>query len=231
MDELKEILDWFDANRNPDNVAGMARFGIETSNALGISLPALRKMASHYRRRHDMAIALWDTGIHEARIMASIVEDPSQLTPEQMDDWTAEFDSWDICDQCCNNLFWRAPFARSKITGYCNDERQFVRRAGFVLMATLAVHAKEITDDDAAEWFTFIKLYSTDGRNFVKKAVNWALRQIGKRNTRLNAKAADVARTLANADDRTARWIGRDALRELTSPRTLELIVNHRNRI
>lgn len=231
MDELKEILDWFEANRNPDNVAGMARFGIETSNAFGIPLPVLRKMASRYRRRHDMALALWDTGIHEARIMASIIEDPSQLTPEQMDNWTAEFDSWDICDQCCNNLFSLAPFARNKISVYCNDERQFVRRAGFVLMATLAVHAKEITDSDAAEWFTLMKHYSTDERNFVKKAVNWALRQTGKRNLRLNVMATDMARTLTDTDNRTARWIGRDALRELTSPRTLKFIAKHRNRL
>lgn len=231
MDELKEILDWFEANRNPDNVAGMARFGIETSKAFGIPLPALRKMASRYRRRHDMALALWDTGIHEARIMASIVEDPSQLTPEQMDNWTAEFDSWDICDQCCNNLFSLAPFVRNKISVYCNDERQFVRRAGFVLMATLAVHAKEITDSDVAEWFTLMKHYSTDERNFVKKAVNWALRQTGKRNLRLNVMATDMARTLTDTDNRTARWIGRDALRELTSPRTLEFIAKHRNRL
>lgn len=231
MDELKEILDWFEANRNPDNVAGMARFGIETSNAFGIPLPALRKMASRYRRRHDMALALWETGIHEARIMASIVDDLSQLTPEQMDDWTAEFDSWDICDQCCNNLFSLAPFVRNKISVYCNDERQFVRRAGFVLMATLAVHAKEITDSDVAEWFTLMKHYSTDERNFVKKAVNWALRQTGKRNLRLNVMATDMARTLADTDNRTARWIGRDALRELTSPRTLEFIAKHRNRL
>lgn len=231
MDELKEILDWFEANRNPDNVAGMARFGIETSNAFGIPLPALRKMASRYRRRHDMALALWETGIHEARIMASIVEDPSQLTPEQMDNWTAEFDSWDICDQCCNNLFSLAPFVRNKISVYCNDERQFVRRAGFVLMATLAVHAKEITDSDVAEWFTLMKHYSTDERNFVKKAVNWALRQTGKRNLRLNVMATDMARTLTDTDNRTARWIGRDALRELTSPRTLEFIAKHRNRL
>lgn len=231
MDELKKILDWFEANRNPDNVVGMARFGIETSNAFGIPLPALRKMASRYRRRHDMALALWDTGIHEARIMASIVEDPSQLTPEQMDNWTAEFNSWDICDQCCNNLFSLAPFVRNKISVYCNDERQFVRRAGFVLMATLAVHAKEITDSDVAEWFTLMKHYSTDERNFVKKAVNWALRQTGKRNLRLNVMATDMARTLADTDNRTARWIGRDALRELTSPRTLEFIAKHRNRL
>lgn len=158
-------------------------------------------------------MALWESGVHEARILASLIADPARFGPEDMDAWSAEFDSWDLCDQCCSNLFRHLPYVQGKVTEYVADGREFVRRTGFVLMAVLAVHDKEASDERFLEWLKVVEAYAWDGRNFVKKAVNWALRQIGKRNERLRLAAVEVAGRLAAADDAAARWVGRDALR------------------
>lgn len=226
MKEVDEIVAWMRANAG--QAKDMERVAINTANALGLPMPLLRTKAREYRRRHDVALALWDTGIHEARIMASLVDDPKQVSSEQVDAWSADFDSWDMCDQCCINLFRLTPFAHDKITAYAADGREFVRRTAFVLIATLAVHDKASGDNVFIDYLPLIERYSCDERNFVRKAVNWALRQIGKRNLNLNTEAVITARRLADSPDPSERWIGRDALRELTSPKTLEYIRNHR---
>lgn len=228
MAELDEILMWMQENAQTKNVEGMARFGINSSSALGLSMPMLRAKAKQYRKRHDLAEELWRTGIHEARLMASLVDDPAAVTREQMDRWVGEFDSWDVCDQCCINLFRLTPFAHSAITGYAADEREFVRRTAFVLIATLAVHDKKTEDKVFGKYLRLVEKYSFDDRNFVRKAVNWTLRQVGKRSLGLNPEAVASAERLAASDLPSARWIGKDALRELTSPKTIQYIKDHR---
>lgn len=203
---------------NPRNVAGMARYGINPKNTLGVSIPVLRKMAREIGKDHDLAAELWVSGIHEARILATLIDIPVQVTESQMDGWAGEFDSWDICDQCCSNLFYRTQFAYKKASEWCVDEREFVKRAGFVMMAALAVKDKKAEDEEFDSFFASIKAGALDNRNFVKKAVNWALRQIGKRNQALNRKAIAAAEEIRKMDSPSARWIAADALRELNSP-------------
>lgn len=202
-------------NANPANVAGMARYGISTRNTLGVSIPFMRQLARAHRRQHELALALWASDLHEARILATLVDDPQQVTARQMEAWVKDLDSWDICDQLCNNLFRRTPYARAKALTWSRRKAEFVRRAGFVLMACLAVHDKAATDRDFEHFFAAIRAGATDERNFVRKAVNWALRQIGKRNPALRRRAIAVAREIAALDTKAARWIAADALREL----------------
>ncbi len=214
---VSEILDTLRSQANPDNVAGMARYGINPENTLGISMPFLRGLAKEIGRDHELALELWASGIHEARILAALVGDPRQVTEAQMESWVVDIDSWDVCDQLCGNLFDRTPFAYTKAHQWSARPEEFVKRAGFVLMTQLAVHDKKTGDEAFEAFFPLIEREATDPRNFVKKAVNWALRGIGKRNRRLNEKAIQVARRLAEMNDRTARWIAKDALRELES--------------
>lgn len=228
MKEIGEIEAWFRENGSERNVAGMARFGINVRDAYGIPVPMLRTKAKEYRGRHDVALALWRTGVHEARIMAPMIADPALMTITAADEWVGDFDSWDVCDQCCLNLLAGLPFIQQRIEGYAEDEREFVRRAAFALIAALAVHGRDVPDERFVEWMSLIERYSQDGRNFVKKAVNWALRQTGKRSMALNAVAVSTASRLAGSGDKTARWIGSDALRELSSGRTLSFIAAHR---
>ena len=202
---------------NPKNAAGMARFGI-SDKALGISMPALRAMARELGRDHGLALALWETGIHEARILAALVDEPGRVTGAQMERWVAGLDSWDVCDQVMNKLFDRTPLAWDKAANWAGRPETFVRRAGFSLMATLAVHDKKAPDGRFEAFLDLVSSHAADERNYVKKAVNWALRQIGKRNEALCDKALDLARDLAGAESPAARWVGRDALRELSSP-------------
>ena len=196
----------------------MARFGINVDNALGISVTQLRKLARQIQRDHDLAEQLWATGIHEARILASIVDLPSEVSEAQMEAWAAEFNSWDLVDQCCGNLFDKTPFAWDKATQWSRREEQFVKRAGFSLMAYLAVHDKKAPDARFERFLPIIEREASDDRNFVKKSVNWALRQIGKRNARLNEAAIRRAERIKRIDSKAARWIASDALRELTKP-------------
>lgn len=205
------------AGASEANRAGMARFGIETANAVGAPIPILRAIASKHRRDHALAAALWATGGHEERILAALVEDVGAVTAGQLDAWVADFDSWDVCDQTMSALSRSAP-AFDAIPRWAADERAFVRRAGFVMIAALAVHDKARPDADFLPFFSLIEAHSGDDRNFVKKAVNWALRQLGKRSLALHAPALDLATRLAASSDRTARWIGGDARRELSAP-------------
>jgi len=204
------------------NRAGMARFGINTEKAFGVSMTVLRPLARQYRRRHDLAVALWETGWHEARILAALIDDPKLVTPRQMDRWAANFNSWDLCDQACMKLFAKTPFVAAKVTKWAKDKREFVRRAAFATVAGYTVHAKSAPDSEFTPFFKLIEKCATDDRNFVRKAVNWALRQIGKRSPSLHRPALALARRLAASDDRTARWIGKDAVKELTDPVQLE---------
>ena len=218
MDQrLDRVLARLHSLASPEAVAGMARFGIRPENILGISMPTLRSLAREVGKDHQLALGLWESGIHEARILASMVDVPGLVTEEQMESWVKDFDSWDVCDQVCGNLFDRTPFAYRKAVEWSERSEEFVKRAGFVMMAGLVLHDKRAGDEQFEVFFPCILQESTDDRNFVKKAVNWALRGIGKRSRRLNQRAIETARQIAGIDSKTARWIASDALRELTS--------------
>jgi len=212
-----EILERLESLANPANVAGMARYGINPENTLGISIPVLRSIAKEIGKDHALAQELWASGVHEARILAGFIDDPEQVTEAQMEQWAADFDSWDVCDQVCGNLFDRLPLAYEKALDWSFREEEFVKRAGFALMAWLPVHDKKARDEQFESFFPAIIRESTDGRNYVRKAVNWALRNIGKRDQTLNQRAIETAEEIARIDSKTARWIAGDALKELTS--------------
>jgi len=205
---------------NAQAVEGMTRFGIRPAQALGISIPTLRKMAREIGRDQALAVALWSSGIHEARILASMIAEPQLVSAELMEEWVNDFDAWDVCDQVCGNLFDKTLYAYQKATEWCQQEKEFVRRAGFVMMAELAVHDKQAQDEAFVQFFPLIKRYADDERNFVKKAVNWALRQIGKRNGHLRALALECAYEIQHMDSKTARWVARDVLKELQAKET-----------
>lgn len=209
------IIEILKSQANPENVAGMKRFGINSEKTLGISIPILRKLARTVGRDHRIASELWESGLHEARILAAFVDDPLDVTGDQMDRWVVGFDSWDVCDQCCCNLFDRTELGWSKAIEWSMRPEEFVKRAGFALMAGLAWHRKDARDEQFDPFFTCIVNESGDNRNFVKKAVNWALRQIGKRNPTLRSRAIKCAEELLNFQSKSAKWIARDALREL----------------
>lgn len=216
-----QLLDRLRTLASEESRAGMARYGINTEKALGISMYVLRPIAKEIGTDHKLALRLWESGIHEARILASMVDDPVQVTEEQMEAWVRDFDSWDLCDQVCSNLFDKTRFAYQKAADWSRRGEEFVKRAGFAIMAALALQDKRATDDALAAFLPLIREHATDARNFVKKAVNWALRNIGKRNLAMNAKAIALADELRQSQDRTARWVGSDAYRELTSEKVL----------
>ena len=222
--DLNDVLSELRSQANDENVAGMARYGINPDQTLGITIPALRALAKRIGVDHDLALELWSTGVHEARTLAGMIDDPAQVTPQQMDRWASEFDSWDVCDQVCSNLFDRTPFAFDKVREWSARDEEFVRRAAFALLAALSVHDKRATDKAFIDCFPLIVAASTDERNFVKKAVNWALRNIGKRNVALNASAVELAREIRGIDSKAARWIASDALRELTSEKVQQML-------
>jgi len=216
MTKKTEILSILQQNANPQNVAGMARFGINPKGTLGISIPTLRNLAKRFKLDHELAHQLWASGIHEAKILASMIDDPKKVTKEQIDEWVVQFDSWDVCDQVCMNLFDKTPYAYLKAAEWCEREEEFVKRAGFALMASLAFHDKNAPDESFEAFFPLILKHANDERNYVKKAVNWALRQIGKRNRQLRQKAIEVVQQMANLDSKAARWNAKDALQELS---------------
>ena len=215
--KYENILKKLKALSNPKAVEGMARFGISPENTYGVSIPNLRKMAKEIGRDHSLAQQLWDSGIHEARILASMIDQVDQVTKNQMDAWIKDFDSWDVCDQCCMNLFDKTPLAWEKAIEWTNREREFEKRAGFALMACLAWYDKESPDKKFLVFLPAIKRQAVDDRNYVKKAVNWALRNIGKRNLNLNKKAIETAKEIQKMDSRSAKWIASDTIRELMS--------------
>lgn len=215
MPGATEIIAQLQQYSNPSSLEGMKRFGMNVDSALGIPIPVLRKLAKELKRDHQLALELWDTGIHEARILASMIDDPKKVTGVQINTWAKEFNSWDVCDQVCGNLFDRTPFAVNKAKEFSQRKEEFVKRAGFTLMATYAVHNKKEKDEVFLSFFPFIEKGAEDERNFVKKAVNWALRQIGKRNENLQQEAIKLAERIAKQESKSAKWIARDALTDL----------------
>jgi 3-methyladenine DNA glycosylase AlkD len=220
--DYDEIITTLHSLANPENAKGMARYGINQHNNLGISIYHLRPLAKQIGTNHRLALRLWDSQIHDARLLACFIDDPTLVTSEQMDAWTEDFDSWDICDQACTSLFDLSPLAYDKVFQWAKQEKEFVKRAAFSLIAGLAVHDKIGTDQKFEDFLTLCITHSTDDRNYVKKAVNWALRNIGKRNPSLNKKALKTAEKIKTIDSKTARWIASDAIRELASPKVQE---------
>lgn len=217
MSDVNEVMNILRAAADPSALSGMARFAIETEVRLGISIYDLRRIAKSIPPSHALALGLWDTRVQEARLLASMLDVPSEVTEAQMERWAADFNSWDICDQVCDNLFEHTPFAWQKITEWHNREEEFVKRAAYALIACKAWHDKTASDQQFTALFPVIKAGANDPRNFVKKAVNWAIRNIGKRGLALNQAAIALSEELLLMEAKTARWIARDALKELKS--------------
>ena len=216
MMNIDEVFTLLHQKSNPAYLEGMKRFAIETNNALGIPIPEVRKLARIIKKDHALALELWKTGLHEARILASLVDDPAFVTPKQINDWVNDFNSWDICDQVCGNLFYRTPFAIETALAFSSRNEEFVKRAAFVLMAEYAIHNKTADNETFINFLQLIEREAWDDRNFVKKAVNWALRQIGKRNQILTIAAIETANRILLQDSKSAKWIASNALNELS---------------
>ncbi len=210
-----EVIELLKQSANTAHLEGMKRYGIDNSKALGVSMPKVRHLAKEIKTNQALSLELWETGIHECRILASMIGDPKLVTPSQMDEWTAGFQSWDVCDQVCGNLFDRTEFAIDKAVEYSSSEKEYIKRAGFVLMAEFAVHNKKADDSEFIQFFPIMEREAWDDRNFVKKAINWALRQIGKRNITLHKLAIETAKRIGQQESRSARWIAKNALDEL----------------
>ncbi len=214
--EYETVMTRLVAMESVGGVEGMRRFGIDTSTALGITLPALRKLAKEIGTDQKMSLKLWDSGVHEGMVLATILGDPKKVSDRQLERWVHGINSWDICDSACGNLFWKTDFALDKAAKWSTRKPEFEKRAAFSLMAYMAVHRKEFGDDVFSGFLPLIVRESADDRNFVRKAVNWALREIGKRNANLNRIAIKTAEDLKESELKSARWIGSDAYRELT---------------
>ena len=216
---VQSALTWLKRHATTRTREGMARYGIPSDNALGVSVADIRLLARQLGRNHELAAALWKTGVYEARMLTAFVAEPERVTSAQMNRWCRDFDSWAICDTLCFHLFDRTPFAWEKAREWAAAPREFVKRAGFALMASLVVHDKAAPGPRFLAFLPLIEQGAHDERNFVKKAVNWALRCIGKRDLGLNAAAIIVAKRLAQSKEASCRWVGKDALRELVSPK------------
>jgi 3-methyladenine DNA glycosylase AlkD len=224
--ECEEIIQKLQSLANPENVKGMARYGINPKNNLGISIYQLRPLAKEIGRNHPLALKLWDSKIHDARLLACFIDDPKKVTADQMDKWAEDFDSWDICDQACTSLFDLSPLAYEKVYQWSESDKEFMKRGAFSLIAGLAVHDKIATDKEFEQFLPIIIKHSVDDCNYVKKAVNWALRNIGKRNLHLNKRAIEAAKEIQKINSKSARWIASDALRELTGDKIKRKLVN-----
>jgi len=217
MTSVEDVLDKLRDKARPEQLKGMAKYGITVEQRLGVPVPDMRKLAKEIGRDHKLALDLWKTGIAEAMIVAGMVDDPVKLTEGQMEDWVKDINSWDVCDQVCMNLFEKNQLAWKKIADWSEREEEFVKRTAFSLIACLAWHEKKATDEKFIGLLPLIVRAATDERNFVKKAVNWALRNIGKRNFNLNKAAVTTAKQIQQLDSKAARWIAADAIRELES--------------
>ena len=220
-EQAKKILDQLQALGNSKDLAGMAHFGIQIEKAFGVRVSTLRQMAKEIGRDHKLAIILWDSEFHEARMLACMVDEVGKLSEAQMDSWIKDFNSWDLCDTCTGSLFDRHPKAYEKAVEWSQLTLEFERRAGFAMMAWLALHGKKESDQRFEEFFPHIKAGSIDERNYVKKAVSWALRQIGKRNLEMREKAILVAKSIQGLDSKSAKWVATDTLRELNKATTI----------
>jgi 3-methyladenine DNA glycosylase AlkD len=215
MISAKEVVSKLKERARPDQLEGMARFGMTSEGRLGVAVPDMRKLAKEIGKDHKLALKLWKTKISEARMVASMIDIPEEVTEEQMEAWVVDFNSWDVCDQVCMNLFDKTPLAWKKVREWSDRDEEYVKRAAFALIACLAWHDKKTGDEEFIKLFPLIKKAAVDERNFVKKAVNWALRQIGKRNPHLKEKAIRVAKDIQTMNSKSARWIATDALKEL----------------
>jgi len=219
--EVKSVLDWLEERSTPQDRANLTRFGITAGKAFGVSVSNIQVLAKIIGRNHALAAALWETGWYEARMLTSFVDEPSLVTPEQMDHWCRDFDNWGICDTLCFHLFDRTQHAWAKVHEWSEDPGEFVKRAAFALLASLAGHDKKSGDAPFTASLLLIERAATDDRNFVKKGVSWALRRIGGRSPALHAASVLFARRLADSTQAAPRWVGRDALRDLTRPTTI----------
>ena len=213
--DVESALAWLKSHATRHTLDGMARYAIPSDNALGVAVGDIRALGKQLGRDHELAGALWETGIYEARMLTAFVADPAQVTPAQMDRWCRDFDSWGICDTLCFHLFDRTPHAWAKIEKWSDAKQEFVKRAAFALLASVALHDKRAHDAPFLERLPLIERAAADDRNFVKKAVSWALRGIGKRNPALRAASTALARRLAESREPAARWVGKDVLRDI----------------
>ncbi len=219
-DEVRVTLAWLERRGSKRNRDGMARYAIRSDKLFGVSVATLRGLAKRLGRNHDLAAALWATGWYEARMLASFVDEPARVTPAQMDRWSRDFDNWAICDTVCFHLFDRTPHAWRKIAIWSRRREEFVKRAAFALLASVAAHDKRASDEPFAKALPLVERAAGDQRNFVKKAVSWALRATGNRSPALHAEAVALARRMAASADASTRWIGKDAVKDLSSPAT-----------
>lgn len=215
---VSQALAMLEQQASPAHRAGLVRFGIPQAHALGVPMAAVQAIGRRIGRRHALAPALWDTGVYEARLLVAFVADPTRLSGAQMDRWCRDFDSWALCDTLCFHLFDRTPHAWAKVRQWSRRRGEFEKRAAFALLAGLAVHDRQAPDEAFASGLRLVEEAAMDPRNFVRKAVSWALRATGQRRAALHAPAIALARRLAASEDATERWIGRDALRDLTRP-------------
>jgi len=225
MASVAQILVMLQEKSEPEKVQGMAYFGLTPESRLGVSVPDMRAIAKQVGKDHQVALELWESGYPEAQIVASMIADPNQLTDEQMETWVVDLNSWDTCDQVCMNLFDKSPLVLKKIHEWSKRDGEFVKRAAYALIACLAWHDKQMDDQEFTNLFPIIIDGSTDDRNYVKKAINWALRNVGKRNLNLNQAAIKLAQDIQQIDSRAARWIAADALRELQSEKVHQRLV------
>lgn len=215
---VAEVLEWLERRGSRRNVEGMARFGIRARHVVGVSMATMKPLARRLRPNHELAVSLWASGCYEARILAALIDDPSRLTLQQMHAWARDFDNWAICDTSCLHLFDRSPLAWKVVARWAASSDEFVKRAAFALMAGLALHDRHATDAAFLALLPLIERAASDDRNFVKKGVNWALRSVAQRSPRLYKAALVVARRLARSSDRAPRWVGQDAVRDLSRP-------------
>jgi len=226
--DVHGALTWLKRHGTKRTREGMARYAIPSDKAFGVPVGTIQQLAKRVGPNHELAVALWETGWYEARMLASFVDEPARATSMQMDRWCRDFDSWAICDTVCFHLFDRTQHLWGKVAKWCRRRAEFEKRAAFALLASLALHDKRAKDKPFASSLILIERAATDERNFVKKGVNWALRSIGRRNPVLNAAAVTVARRLAGSPQAAARWVGKDALRELTSPAVIRKLAARR---
>jgi 3-methyladenine DNA glycosylase AlkD len=222
---VKDILAHLEGMENPEAAAAMSRYGINSANTYGVAIPKLRVLAKEIGKDHEVALGLRGSRIHEARILACFADQPELFTEQQIEGWVQDFDSWDVCDRCCSALIDKLAWARTKALERSTRQEEYVKRAGFALMVALAVHDKQPGNDDFMPFLEAIRRESWDDRNYVKKAVNWAVRQIGERSPDLAQAAVETARAIQVQNSRAGRWIAADALRELTSDATRARIV------
>lgn len=225
---VNEVIFELKKHANEDHLAKLSHFKTDSKTALGVKIPVVRSIAKVIKKDHDLALKLWETEIHEARILATMIADENQIDEKLFDTWVADFQSWDLCDQACFNVLEKVSFADKKIYECAAAEEEFVKRTAFTLIAGLAIHNKKLEDKDFTPYLSLIEKHSDDDRNFVKKAVNWALRQIGKRNANLNKEALKTAYQIIQQESKSAKWIAKDAIRELESEKVNKFIKNHR---